>query len=360
MPKKTFIKKAGVSFLKAPLVQPFRTALGDHRLLENLLFHLELVDGTTGFGEAAIATHITGETVEETQRNLKSIGREFCGEDITSFLKISLKLKEKLSKNKSALAAVEMAMLDALTKFLRIPLWRFFGNKPHRLQSDITIVLANLKETQEAVKKFYQLGFRKFKVKIGRDLDLDFQRVVAVKKLAKRCDLYLDANQGYTAEETLAFLKSLKRVGIYPSLIEQPVAKQDWEGLKKISRETPIPVCADESVQSISDTIKLIREKAAQVINIKLMKTGLFEGRQIALLAKSKGIKLMIGGMLETSLSMTASAHLACGLGCFDFIDLDTPFFIKGDFEKNPYLSSSGSYDLKKVKAGIGIISPYS
>ena len=64
----------------------------------------------------------------------------------------------------------------------------------------------------------------------------------------------------------------------------------------------------------------------------------------------------MIGGMMETSLAMTASAHLAAGLGCFDFIDLDTPFFIKKDFDKNPYLSSKGVYDLKKVKAGIAII----
>ena len=76
----------------------------------------------------------------------------------------------------------------------------------------------------------------------------------------------------------------------------------------------------------------------------------------MGLLGKANGMKLMIGGMMETSLAMTASAHLASGLGGFDYIDLDTPFFIKPGFDRNPYLSQRGVYDLRKVKAGIGII----
>jgi len=91
------------------------------------------------------------------------------------------------------------------------------------------------------------------------------------------------------------------------------------------------------------------------IINVKLMKCGLFEAREIALLAQANGIKLMIGGMMESSLAMTASAHLAAGLGFFDYVDLDTPFFIKDGLNKNPYLSKRGVYDLKKVSSGIGI-----
>lgn len=119
-----------------------------------------------------------------------------------------------------------------------------------------TIVIADLEETGESVKRFYSQGFRAFKVKIGRDEDLDIKRVLAVKRLAPRSAIYLDANQGY----------------------------------------------------------------------------------------------------METSLAMTASAHLASGLGGFEFIDLDTPFFIKPGFDQNPYLSRRGIYDLRKVKVGIGIL----
>ncbi len=356
MTKATIIKMTSVGLLKAPLIQPFRTALGQHDYLENVLFTLELGDGTKGFGEAAIATHITGETLTETMANLKAIGPSLVGKDIADYLQISRELHERGPRNKSAVAAVEMALLDALTRQAKIPLWRFLGDRPRRLKTDITIVIADLAETEDTIKKFYQQGFRIFKVKIGCDKELDYKRILAVQKLAPRSAIYLDANQGYSAEETLSFLKSLWRAGVTPELVEQPVRKTDWEGLKKVTRLAGTVVCADESVGSLADAQRVIREKSAHAINIKLMKFGFWEAREIALLARAAALKLMIGGMMESSLAMTAAAHLAAGLGGFDYIDLDTPFFIKEGWEKNPYLSSCGVYDLRRVKAGIGIV----
>ncbi|MCR4336767.1 MAG: dipeptide epimerase [Candidatus Omnitrophica bacterium] len=352
--KNSYIKKTQVSSLRALLIQPFRTALGEHKTLENILFTIELVDGTKGFGEAAIATHITGETLEETFSNLEAIGRMLEGRDASDYLKISGRLHDRFMKNNAAVAAVECALLDALTRQWKIPLWKFFGSRPRRLVSDITIVIADLQETEESVKKFYRQGFRAFKVKIGRDEESDFQRVLAVKKHAPRCKIYLDANQGYSADQTLNFLKRLKRQGIKPALLEQPVPKADWEGLKRVARLTKVPICADESVSSLTDAVRVVKENAVPVINIKLMKFGLIHAREIAILAQANGIKLMIGGMMETSLAMTTAAHMAAGLGGFSYIDLDTPFFIQ-DARKNPYLNSKGIYELRKVKAGVGI-----
>ena len=163
--------------------------------------------------------------------------------------------------------------------------------------------------------------------------------------------IILDANQGYSARETLQFLKLLSKIGIVPDLIEQPVPKADWEGLKQVTRESKVCVCADESASSLADAVRIIKEKAAGAINVKLMKTGLVHALEISRLAHAAGVKLMIGGMMESNLAMTASAHLAAGLGYFDFIDLDTPFFIKGEVARNPYLSSQGIYDLSKVKS---------
>ena len=356
MPKANYIIKTAISKLKAPLLQPFRTALGQHDSLENVLFTLHLSDSAKGFGEAAIATHITGETIEETTKNLKIVGQSLVGTDASNYLRISAQLHERLPHNKSAVAAIETALIDALTRQWKIPLWKFFGSKAWPFSTDITIVIADLEETEESVKKFYKQGFRTFKVKIGRDEDLDIKRVLAVKRLAPRCAIYLDANQGYSAGQTLKIVEMLRRFKVCPRLIEQPVPKDDWEGLKKLTRLAGIPICADESVCSLADCIRAIREKAVNAINIKLMKTGIFHSREIAILAKAAGMKLMIGGMMETSLAMTASAHLASGLGGFDFIDLDTPFFIKPRFDRNPYLSRQGVYDLRKVKEGIGII----
>ena len=350
------IRNAQVSLLRAPLNQPFRIATGQHDSLENVLLTVTLSDGTQGFGEAAVATHITGETIPQTVKNLKTMAQYLRGQDIGNYLSLCAYTNHLLSNNKAAVAAVEMALFDALTRHLRIPLWCLWTKKPVRLATDITIVIGSLKETQAKAKEFYAQGFRAFKIKIGKDLDLDFKRVQAVSKLAPKSTLILDANQGFSADETLRFLKSLSRARIKVAVIEQPVPKKDWEGLKKVTRLSKVLVCADESVSSLPEAVAAIKEKAVGAINIKLMKTGLVHAVAIARLAQAKGIKLMIGGMMESSLAMTASAHLAAGLGCFDFIDLDTPFFIKGGLKGHPCLNSHGIYDVSKIRMGIGII----
>ena len=341
--------------IKAPLIYPFRTALGQHDYLENIIFCIELNNGTKGYGEAAVAPHITGETVKGTLNNLKAVGDALAGKDASEYLRLSYDLNERLPHNKSAVAAIEMGLMDALTRYWKIPLWKFFSNKPKRIFSDITLVISSLDETEDAIRKFYKQGFRSFKVKIGRDQELDYKRVLAVKRLAPGASIYLDANQGYDSQDTLRFLKLLKRSCVTPALIEQPVPKSDFEGLKRVSRLGGVPVCADESASSLNDVIKIIQHKATSVINIKLMKFGLFKALEVYFLAKANNIKLMMGAMMESSCAMTAAAHCAAGLGGFDYIDLDCPFFIKKGWQNNPYLSSQGVYDVKKVKYGIGI-----
>ena len=170
-----------------------------------------------------------------------------------------------------------------------------------------------------------------------------------------RSRITVDANQGYSSDEIIKFLDLLKKNKVRVDLLEQPVKKDDWEGLRKISRSTSVLVCADESVRTLEDARKAVKFKLAPVINIKIMKCGMLHAVAIAGLARKNNIKLMIGGMMETSIAMTASAHLAAGMGGFDYIDLDTPFFIKGAVKRNPYLSTDGRYNLKKVGAGIGI-----
>jgi len=353
--KDTLIKNIKSHVIKAPLIYPFRTALGQHNHLENIIVELELNDGTKGYGEAAIATHITGETIEGTLKNLKNTVESLIGKDVSKYRRLSDELNERLSANKSALAGLEISIADAFCRQKKIPLWKLFGNRPKRIVSDITIVISSLEETEEAVRAFLKQGFRTFKIKVGRDEKLDLKRVMAVHKTAPRSRLYIDANQGYTAEETLDFLKLLKENGIVPALVEQPVPRNDFEGLKKVSRLAGTLICADESVKSLDDVKKIIRHNAAGAVNIKFMKFGLFRGHDVYTLCQRHGLKLMIGGMMETSVSMTAAAHFAAGLGGIDFIDLDCPFFIKKGWERNPYLSKSGVYDLKKSKPGIGI-----
>ena len=130
MNKPSFVVKSSVKLFQAPLYQPFRVATGQHDQLENILFSIELKDGTKGYGEAAVATHITGETIDQTFKNLKAIAHWLKGKRVEDYLSISSYLHERLAHNKSAVAAVEMAIMDALARYLHIPLWRLWGAKP--------------------------------------------------------------------------------------------------------------------------------------------------------------------------------------------------------------------------------------
>jgi len=208
------------------------------------------------------------------------------------------------------------------------------------------------------VLKFHHQGFKTFKVKVGKDHDLDFRRILVIRQVAPKTKILIDANQSFTANSALDFLKQLAAHEIHPVLIEQPVPKDDWEGLRAVTRESCVPVCADESISSFKDVKKIVRGRYADAVNIKLMKFGFFEAQRMAEFVRKSGLKRMIGAMMESNLSSTAAAHFAAGLGGFDFVDLDTPFFVRGESEQNPHLNSWGVYHFKKVKAGIGILPP--
>jgi len=349
------IRSCRVDIMRADLVQPFRTALGEHRSLENLIFKIVLADKTVGLGEAAVATHISGESFQDTHTQLQQAAAMLQGRDVTNCAAISRDMHEAFSTSPSVLAAVETAVMDAVARHRKIPLWRLFGRRCRLLQTDITIVIADLKETEASVKRFYRQGFRAFKVKVGQDFDLDVKRMALTARVARNSSLILDANQGYNAKEMLAFLKEMEKADVKIDLIEQPVPRSDWEGLKRVTRATDIPVCADESVRTWEDAQRAIKEKAVDAINIKIMKHGLLGAHRIAQLARRSKMSLMIGGMMETSLAMTASAHLAAGMGCFSYIDLDTPFFIKNEPVRGGGLSRRGVYDLSKIRSGIGV-----
>ncbi len=357
--KEAIIQKAAARIWRAKLTRPFSTAKGQHDLLENILFSVELSNGVRGYGEAAVATHITGETVAGTLRNLKVAAHEIRGRAVTDPRRIAEEYREKFSGNPCARAALEMALLDAVTRGKRMPLWRFFGTKPRTLHSDMTVVLGGVADAVSMTREILRRGIRSFKVKIGGDFREDLKRVAAVAGLAKKCPLYLDANQGFTAVQTLKFLRELAALKIRPALIEQPVPKEDRDGLKRVTRESGIPVCADESASSLEEVRRLIKEKAVDVINVKFMKTGIFEAWEIAKLARKHRLKLMIGTMMETPLATTAAAHFASGLGGFDFIDLDAPLFMARKITRGFHVSAGGVYDLRKIPAGIGVV-PFS
>ena len=329
------IKQARAAIVAAPLNTPFRIATGQHDQLENVFLQIETDSGVCGSGEAAVATHITGETVEQTLANLQQVAAQVAGRSITDYAVLIDEFRPCFDTNHAGLAAFEMALLDAVSRSRSIPFVSLFSPAPGFspkpcFSSDITIVIGSLEEAETATRHYAGQGFTAFKIKIGKDHELDLQRVRAVHRIAPDSSLILDANMGFNATGMLKFLKQLEADGIRPMLLEQPVPKGDWDGLAAITRAlegSDILVCADESVGSLAAAEQAVALKAVNAINIKFMKSGITESVKIAELACKHGIKLMLGAMMESSLAITAAAHFAAALGCFEVIDLDTTFF---------------------------------
>ena len=147
----------------------------------------------------------------------------------------------------------------------------------------------------------------------------------------------------------------MEDAGLDIELVEQPVPAHDFEGMKAITRAVETPILADESVFSAEDAIRLIQHGAADLINIKLMKTGgIWKALQICSAADLYGVKCMMGCMLESRLSVAAGAHLAAAKGCITLCDLDGPSLCSSD----PY-TGGPLFDGPRIRmtgdAGIGV-----
>lgn len=171
-------------------------------------------------------------------------------------------------------------------------------------------------------------GFESLKIKVGKDIGLDIERVKAIYSAVEgRALLRLDANQGWTAKQAVFAMHNLEDAGVVLELLEQPVKAQDIDGLKYVTDRVHTPVMADESVFGPTEVIDLIKMRAADIINIKLMKTGgLSNAIRIADIASLYGVECMIGCMLESSISVAAACHVAVAKSqAITKIDLDGP-----------------------------------
>jgi L-alanine-DL-glutamate epimerase-like enolase superfamily enzyme len=353
----TLIRRLLVEPLDIALEKPFGIAGGAQTRAENVLVTVELADGTRGHGEAAPFPAFNGETQARAIAAVNAARPVVEGADVRAYRAIAAAIQPLVQGAGSARCAIETAVLDALTKQAGLPLWAFFGGAELSLSTDITITVGSIAEARAEATAFTKQGFSRLKVKIGAgSIDDDRARVVAIHEAAPGAGLILDGNGGLTAPAAIALVRSLDALGIKPILLEQPVPGDDWEGLARVSREAGIPVAADESAGSAADALRIARAGAAQVINIKLMKSGVVEALAIAEIARAAGLGLMIGGMVEATLAMSMSACFAAGLGGFAFVDLDTPLFLAEEPFVGGYVRSGGErMDLASITRGHGV-----
>lgn len=352
----TTLRALRFSPLNVPLREPFGIATGAQVVAQNVLVELELADGTVGLGEAAPFPAVSGETQEAVLSALPDLARALTGTDAARYRVLSAAAREALGDVPSALAAVETALFDALCKRARLSLWSFFGGAEPKLLTDITIPTGDVEHASRAAERARLDGFRCLKIKIGGgSLDADVARVLAVHAAAPEAELILDANAALTAGQALDVLSALGPARSRVALFEQPTARDDLDGLAEVERKGRTPVCADESARGARDVAALAKRGACSYVNIKTAKAGVVEAWEMIATARSHGLGLMVGGMVETELSMTASACLAAGVGGVRFVDLDTPLFMGPRPLRGGFRQSGPELDLTHVTAGHGV-----
>jgi len=350
------IRHLGFRPFDVALTEPFGIAGGAQLVARNLLVEVGLEDGTLGIGEAAPFPAVNGETREDAERVLEAARERLVGLEAATWRLASRTANELLGSAPSALCAFETALFDAFTRSLGLSLFAFFGGAKAELITDITLTTGTAEQAATQAARAYQRGFRTLKVKVGGvPLAQDLERLTRAASVAPDAGLVLDANASLHAEEAIRLVRALGALRERVVLFEQPTAANDLAGLRAV-RQAGVKVAADESARTLGDIERLLDERAADVVNVKIMKSGLVAALDMAIGARAAGLELMIGGMVETRLAMTTSACLAGGLGGFSFVDLDTPLFLDEDPFKGGFEDAWPRLRLGAIVAGHGVL----
>lgn len=341
-----------------PLKKAFKTALRTVTVAEAIYVRIQLEDGREGYGEAPPTHVITGESLASIQFAIEGAFKPLLlGKDLRYHEQLFQALHRSMVHNTSAKAAVDMALYDLLAQEAGLPLYQYLGGARSELMTDYTVSVNEPTEMAEDAIRYVRDGFHILKIKVGiGEIDDDIKRIQAIRKaVGFDIKLRLDANQGWTAKEAVRAIRQMEDEQLNIEFIEQPVLAHDIEGLKYVTDHTLTPIMADESVFSLYDAKRVIEMRAADLINIKLMKAGgIYQALKIASLAASHDMKCMTGSMIETKLGVGAAAHFAASQSNIIHYDFDAPLMLKGDF-----LEGGIQYEGAKITfdtaAGLGI-----
>ena len=324
--------------LSVPLIEPFVIASGRVDATRAVEVEVRVSwrgQTAVGLGEAACLPPVT---LEDQDDVLRALAGGVVGSATEALHRLG----------PVARAGLETALLDAMARIAGLPLRGLVGDGATRaLETDVTVAIAEPAKMADLARGWAARGFRALKVKVGKDLDADVIALEAIGRAAPRARLRVDANAAYPAADAIALARACERLGLDIECWEQPCAAGDLDGMARVAAELATPVVADESVRTLDDLDAVVARRAAGGVNLKLAKSGgplacLALGRA----ARRAGLLVMMGGMVETRLGMTAAAHVACALGGVDFVDLDTAWLLAHDPYVGGYAADGARYSL--------------
>lgn len=318
-----------------PLTKPFKTALRTVHTAESVFVKVVCDNGLTGFGEAPPTHVITGDSIGSIRYAIeKVIASQLIGMDLRNREAVFKKLNASMIGNSSAKAAVDIALHDIVSQEAGMPLDEFLGGYRTGVETNFTVSVNSPLEMAEDAERYIADGFDVLKIKVGIDeIEKDIERIAEIRdRIGYGVKLRLDANQGWEPKAAVRAIAKMEDAGLDIELIEQPVKAYDIEGLKYVTDHSLTPIMADESVFSPADALRVLQIRAADLINIKLMKAGgIYNALKINTLAEAHGIQCMTGSMIETKLGITAAAHFAASQPNITRYDFDAPLMLSED-----------------------------
>lgn len=365
--------------LSVPLLDPFVIATGrvDATRSAEVRVVLEKEAGggrAEGLGEGAALWPVTREDQPEVVAGLEKAAAALLDAAVTlpevngvealdlgALAELGALLDGVLADAPVARAALETAICDAWARLCGLPLRTLFGGAlgaaTRRLETDITIPIADPERMAELARGWAARGFLHFKVKVGKDVDRDLAALFAIAAAVPGARFRIDANEGFSAAEAIALARAVEARALIVECYEQPCRADDLEGMAQVAAAVEPPVIADESVKTLADLARVQAARAADGVNLKLVKSGGPLGAlAIGRAAAGAGMPLMVGGMVETRLGMTAAAHVAAALGGVAFADLDTAWLLADDPYQGGYDAEGPAYVLPDAP-GLGVVS---
>ena len=326
------IKQIEIFKLRIKLIEPFRISLGTWEYAENIIVVIRTDEGITGFGECSPFAPINGENIDTCLIVGKGIAGILKGRDPLNIEECSLAIDGFIYGNSSIKSAFDIALYDIASQNAHQPLYIFLGGKNDKeIITDYTVSIGEPHKMAADARKIQEQGFQVIKVKLGGTKEEDIERVRAIRvAIGKDLPIRIDANQGWKSISAAEILNALSEFNI--QYCEEPIPRWDFMQLPGIRKESLIPIMADECCSDHHDVQRLIDLKACDYFNIKLGKSsGIYKALKMIKLAEQGGIKIQMGGFMESRLGFTAAAHLALSSENIIYYDFDTPLMFMED-----------------------------
>ncbi len=350
------IQTVEISPLNLPLRETFRTALGQKNITQNVLVILNCGGGIKGYGEASSSLAMPEATQEAMRKVLLAASPRILGASLSNWEEICQDLTRRNPDHPTAMSALECALLDAFCKYKKMSMAHFFGGNSRPIETDYTIGALKPNAAGRIARSMLKKGFSKFKVKItGKNLAEDLNRIETVARCCGGRSILIDANQGLTEKTARRLMTFICKNKIGVDLIEQPFPKKDIQSHRNLRRLTPHMIAVDESLRTFADAKKILEADAADVFNIKIARMGLLEAMRTAKYVWSRGKKLMIGCMMESTIGLSTAVQWAVGSGQFSFVDLDSFLLLKDLPHKAGFSNRGPMLSVKPKVLGSGV-----